>query len=91
MDFLYEESASYQVFPPRKQIFEALNQCPLEKVKVVIIGQGNNNNWRLLCLFPLIHITEYDRHMALHSVYKRVSLSPRALSIFTKAKISNSI
>lgn len=28
-----------QVFPPRDQIFAALNVCPLSKVKVVLIGQ----------------------------------------------------
>lgn len=34
-----EESSKNLVFPPRKDIFTALNVCPLSKVKVVIIGQ----------------------------------------------------
>ena len=27
------------VFPPREQVFEALNACPLDRVKVVVLGQ----------------------------------------------------
>ena len=40
--FLEEECAVYgpsQIYPPRHQIFSALNLCPLDKVKVVILGQ----------------------------------------------------
>lgn len=34
-----EINAKKQVFPPPKLIFNAFNQCPLEKTKVVILGQ----------------------------------------------------
>jgi uracil-DNA glycosylase len=37
--FIKEEKKEYQVFPPGSQIFTAFDQCPFDKVKVVIIGQ----------------------------------------------------
>ena len=37
--FLLTEKAQHVVYPPGKQIFSALNRTPLDKVKVVIIGQ----------------------------------------------------
>jgi uracil-DNA glycosylase len=38
--FLEEERAKGRtIFPPRKDLFSALNLCPLDEVKVVIIGQ----------------------------------------------------
>mmetsp|Transcript_16164 Transcript_16164/g.35089 ORF Transcript_16164/g.35089 Transcript_16164/m.35089 type:complete len:731 (-) Transcript_16164:329-2521(-) len=40
--FIEEECAVYgpsQIYPPRHQVFSALNLCPLDKVKVVILGQ----------------------------------------------------
>lgn len=38
--FVAEERASHQIYPPAHQVFEALNLCPLDLVKVVIVGQG---------------------------------------------------
>lgn len=38
-DFLKEEYACYEVYPEEKNIFNALNHVPFDKVKVVIIGQ----------------------------------------------------
>jgi uracil-DNA glycosylase len=39
-DFLQEEQASGQeVYPPHCDVFSALNLCPLDDVKVVIVGQ----------------------------------------------------
>jgi uracil-DNA glycosylase len=41
-DFLKEEYSQYgkdQIYPPPHQIFSALNLCPLDKVKIVILGQ----------------------------------------------------
>ncbi len=41
-DFLQDEYSNYgrdQIYPPPHQIFSALNLCPLETVKVVILGQ----------------------------------------------------
>ena len=37
--FLGEECARYDVYPKMENIFNALNYCPYDKVKVVIIGQ----------------------------------------------------
>ncbi len=38
-NFVREEYKSKKVFPPPKDIFKAFNLCPLDKVKVVILGQ----------------------------------------------------
>lgn len=38
-EFVREEYQNYRVFPPGKLIFNAFNQCPFDKLKVVIIGQ----------------------------------------------------
>lgn len=37
--FVKEEYKNHKVFPPGKQIFNAFDQCPFDKVKVVILGQ----------------------------------------------------
>lgn len=37
--FVRSEYLSKTVFPPAKQVFNAFNECPLDKVKVVIVGQ----------------------------------------------------
>jgi uracil-DNA glycosylase len=37
--FITDQSKTHKVFPPRSQIFAALKQTPLNKVKVVVIGQ----------------------------------------------------
>lgn len=38
-EFLVEEKKKHIVYPPGKEIFNALNTTPLDKVKVVILGQ----------------------------------------------------
>ena len=38
-DFVRSEYASQTVYPPAKLIFNAFNQCPFDRVKVVILGQ----------------------------------------------------
>ncbi len=38
-DFVRQEYQNTKVFPPAKLIFNAFDQCPFDKVKVVIIGQ----------------------------------------------------
>jgi uracil-DNA glycosylase len=39
-DFLcVEKAAGKEIFPPHTQIFAALNACPFDQVKVVILGQ----------------------------------------------------
>ncbi len=37
--FITEEYASRQIFPPKEQIFSALKFTPIDRVRVVIIGQ----------------------------------------------------
>ncbi len=37
--FLNDEYSKYQVYPSEDKIFNALNQLPFDKIKVVIIGQ----------------------------------------------------
>jgi uracil-DNA glycosylase len=39
VDFIKDEYQSQMVFPPGKDIFNAFNLCPLDQVKVVILGQ----------------------------------------------------
>jgi uracil-DNA glycosylase len=38
-EFVRNEYKTKQIFPPAKLIFNAFDQCPFDKVKVVIIGQ----------------------------------------------------
>lgn len=37
--FVKKEYQTHQVFPPGKEIFNAFTHCPLDEVKVVILGQ----------------------------------------------------
>ena len=39
VSFVKSEYASAQIFPPAAKIFNAFNRCPLNKVRVVILGQ----------------------------------------------------
>ncbi len=39
INFVKDEYKKYSIFPPGKYIFNALDRCPYDKVKVVIIGQ----------------------------------------------------
>ncbi len=39
IQFVKSEYKSHIIFPPEKQIFNAFDNCPFEKTKVVIIGQ----------------------------------------------------
>ena len=38
-EFVREEYAQHTIFPPARLIFNAFDQCPVSKVKVVILGQ----------------------------------------------------
>ncbi|MFI3331451.1 MAG: uracil-DNA glycosylase [Rikenellaceae bacterium] len=42
--FLESEYENYTVYPKRENLFRALNLCPLDSVKVVIIGQDPYHN-----------------------------------------------
>lgn len=39
VSFVKDEYQNHQVFPPGKEIFNAFYQCPIDAVKVVILGQ----------------------------------------------------
>ena len=39
VDFIKQEYSHHIIYPPGKLIFNAFNQCPFNKVKVVLIGQ----------------------------------------------------
>ena len=39
VEFVHSEYMNYRCYPPGDEIFNAFNLCPLDKVKVVIIGQ----------------------------------------------------
>lgn len=39
VSFVKDEYQTHEVFPPGKEIFNAFNHCPIEAVKVVILGQ----------------------------------------------------
>ncbi len=41
---LIEEKKKYTVYPPGSKIFAALDECPVDKVKAVIIGQDPYHN-----------------------------------------------
>ena len=38
-NFVKSEYATQKIYPPGKQIFNAFDKCPFDKVKVVILGQ----------------------------------------------------
>ncbi len=38
-DFVHQEYSFHRCYPPAKEIFNAFNLCPFDKVRVVIIGQ----------------------------------------------------
>lgn len=39
ISFVKEEYKNHRIYPPGKLIFNAFNHCPVDKVKVVILGQ----------------------------------------------------
>jgi uracil-DNA glycosylase len=42
--FVKQEREDHVIFPPRDQVFSAFNACPVDKVKVVILGQDPYHN-----------------------------------------------
>ena len=42
-NFVRQEYQTTTVYPPGRLIFNAFNLCPFDQVKVVIIGQSENN------------------------------------------------
>ncbi len=67
--FIDQEYSAGEVFPPREQIFNALEKCPLESVKVVIIGQDPYHD-------------ERQAHGLCFSVADGVKIPPSLVNIF---------
>ena len=67
--FLEEEYARYDVYPKMENIFNALNYCPYDKVKVVIIGQDPYHE-------------PHQAHGLSFSVEEGVSYPPSLVNIF---------
>lgn len=44
VNFIHSEYSTHKVFPPANLIFNAFDKCPLDEVKVVIIGQDPYHN-----------------------------------------------
>lgn len=66
-----QKYASEQTFPPRKQIFRALELTPFEHVKVVIIGQDPYHN-------------DFQANGLCFSVSENVGTPPSLKNIFTE-------
>lgn len=67
--FLEEEYSRYDVYPKMENIFNALNYCPYDKVKVVIIGQDPYHE-------------PHQAHGLSFSVEEGVSYPPSLVNIF---------
>ena len=68
-----EEYASDKCFPPKKQIFRALELTPFDEVKVVIIGQDPYHN-------------DFQANGLCFSVSETVAAPPSLKNIFTELK-----
>lgn len=68
-----EKYASEKTFPPRKQIFRALELTPFENVKIVIIGQDPYHN-------------DFQANGLCFSVSENVTAPPSLKNIFTELK-----
>lgn len=72
-DFLKEEQAKQEVYPPKERVFEAFKLTPLDQVKVVILGQDPYHNLG-------------QAHGLSFSVPKGVPLPPSLRNIFKELK-----
>ena len=68
-EFLIEEKKKFKVFPPGNLIFNAFNRTPVDKVKVVLIGQDPYHGFR-------------QAHGLCFSVPEDVSKPPSLVNIF---------
>ncbi len=73
MNFLERESVSKTIFPPKDEIFRALEKLPYDEVKVVIIGQDPYHG-------------ENEAHGLAFSVKKGVRIPPSLRNIFKELK-----
>lgn len=73
LQFLAAESKSQTIFPPSNQLFTALNLCPFDSVKVVIIGQDPYHG-------------PGQAHGLAFSVQKGVQIPPSLRNMITEAQ-----
>ncbi|MEQ1742566.1 MAG: uracil-DNA glycosylase [Candidatus Nitrotoga sp.] len=74
IQFVKSEYKSHMVFPPGKQIFNAFDNCPFEKTKVVIIGQDPYHG-------------SAQAHGLCFSVVDGIPKPPSLLNIFKELKL----
>jgi uracil-DNA glycosylase len=74
IQFVKSEYKSHMVFPPGKQIFNAFDNCPFEKTKVVIIGQDPYHG-------------SAQAHGLCFSVADGIPTPPSLLNIFKELKL----
>ena len=70
--FVAEERQTHQIYPPPHQVFAALNLCPLDQVKVIIVGQDPYHGYG-------------QGHGLAFSVQKGVKPPPSLVNIFKEA------
>jgi uracil-DNA glycosylase len=78
VDFIKDEYQTQMVFPPGKDIFNAFNFCPLNQVKVVILGQDPYHG-------------AGQAHGLSFSVQPGIPFPPSLLNIFKEIKTDLSI
>jgi len=78
VDFIKDEYQTQMVFPPGKDIFNAFNFCPLNQVKVVILGQDPYHG-------------PGQAHGLSFSVQPGIPFPPSLLNIFKEIKTDLSI
>ena len=72
-NFLIEEKKEYSIYPPGSQIFTAFNLTPVERVKIVIIGQDPYHG-------------QGQAHGLCFSVAKGVKKPPSLVNIFKEIR-----
>lgn len=72
--FVKDEYSKGKIFPPGKDIFNAFCQCPIDKVKVVILGQDPYHG-------------EGQAHGLSFSVKPGIPFPPSLLNIFKEIKV----
>ena len=77
-EFVRKEYRTQKCYPPGKLIFEAFNRCPLDKVKVVILGQDPYHG-------------ENQAHGLAFSVEEGVKHPPSLINIFREIEDDISI
>ena len=72
-NFLQEDAKQYQIYPPFSDTFNAFKYCPLEKLKVVVLGQDPYHG-------------PNQAHGLCFSVQKGIKAPPSLVNIFKELK-----